>query len=129
MEYKIGEAVLDENTMVVKNHYGDWESINNGEPWQLFTGNPKRLNESEIVDWLLKNGYHAFIGELGEIEPNTYNNGYITIGKNQDTEDWYLFGRGTTTTKNARNLGMATLDADRAVSALNIALEYEKIQQ
>lgn len=119
-EYKVGQALLDDNEIVVMNLYREWETINNGEAWEL-GDNPKQLTENEIVEWLLKENYHKYRSELGEIEPNTYNNGYITIAKNKDTGEWYLFGKGTTTTSNARNLGMAILDADRAVTALNLA--------
>ena len=124
-QYKTGQALLDDDTLVVKNHYGDWESINNGEPWSI-SDNAIEVSENDILKWLLKESYKHSRDDFGQIEPNTYNNGYIHIIKQKETGEWWLFGKGTTTTENARNLGMATLDADRAVTALNISLNLAK---
>ena len=124
-EYQTGEALLDDNILVVKNHYGEWESINNGEPLAI-SDNAIEVGENDILKWLLKESYKHSRDDFGQIELNTYNNGYIHIIKHKETGEWCLFGKGTTTTENARNLGMATLDADRAVTALNISLNLTK---
>lgn len=124
-QHQTGQALLDDNVLVVKNHYGDWESMNNGEPWAI-SNNAIEVGEMDIIQWLLKESYEKATDEFGKLKPSTYHNGYIQIGKDKETGEWWLFGTGTTTTKNARNLGMATLDADRAVTALNIALNLAK---
>ena len=124
-QHQTGQALLDDNVLVVKNHYGDWESMNNGESW-VISDDAVKVGEREIIKWLLSEGYEKVIDEFARQMQDTYHNGYIKIGKDKETGEWWLFGTGTTTTKNARNLGMATLDADRAVTALNIALNLAK---
>jgi hypothetical protein len=117
IEYQTGQAVMDDDVLVVKTYNG-WETINNGEDLGEPI-NPIIVSELEIIEYLLKEGYQQARDEFARIEPNMYHNGYIRIGKSEDGK-WSLFGKGTTTTQNARNLGMATLDADRAVTALNL---------